>query len=101
MIEHRLIEKMLNIASREMDFIKKGKKADPVLIATIVDFFRTYADRTHHGKEEDILFQALERKNMSQDDQRTKKELVDEHIRARKEVKELLEANGRYVAGDP
>ena len=101
MMEHRLIEKMINIASKEVDIIKEDRIIDPAFIATEVDFFRTYADRTHHGKEEDILFQALERKNMSRDDQRTKQELVDEHVRARKEVKELLEANDRYAAGDP
>ena len=34
-------------------------EVDPVFIDTAVDFIRTYADRCHHGKEEDLLFKAL------------------------------------------
>ena len=36
---------------------------DPVFIDTAVDFIHTYADRCHHGKEEDILFKALAAKD--------------------------------------
>jgi len=31
-----------------------------------VDFFRTYADSTHHGKEEDILYRDLIKKAYTQ-----------------------------------
>ncbi|MBN1695950.1 MAG: hemerythrin domain-containing protein [Spirochaetales bacterium] len=100
MIEHRLIEKMLVLAGRELDIIKKEKKVDPVFIATMVDFIRTYADRTHHGKEEDILFKALENKHMNDDDNRMMRELIDEHIRARTVVGDLVDANGSYMRGE-
>ena len=65
MIEHRLIEKMLKIIEKEIGNIRKSNKVDPVFIDTAVDFIRIYADRTHHGKEEDILFKALEKKIMN------------------------------------
>jgi len=64
MIEHRLIEKMLHITSKELALIKKNKKVNSIFIDTFVDFIRIYADRTHHGKEEDILFTALGYKDM-------------------------------------
>jgi hypothetical protein len=56
MIEHRLIERMIGIIKRILSQIEKEEKIDPVFVDTTVDFIRTYADRTHHGKEEDILF---------------------------------------------
>src|SRR4030042_6706581 len=100
MIEHRLIEKMLRIASKELDVIKKDRKVDPVFIDTIVDFIRTYADRTHHGKEEDILFRELEKKKLKNNHRKAMHELVDEHIAARKVVKELVETTTKYSDGD-
>jgi hemerythrin-like domain-containing protein len=100
MIEHRLIEKMLNVTGKELDKIKKERKADPVFIDTIVDFIRTYADRTHHGKEEDILFKELEKKKMNAGDSNMMQELIEEHRIARKAVKELVEANNKYANGD-
>jgi hemerythrin-like domain-containing protein len=99
MIEHRLIERMLKITRKELDIIKKDRKVNPFFIETIVDFIRTYADRTHHGKEEDILFRELEKKDIKGDDKKRMKELVDEHVAARKVVKELVEANNRYMSG--
>lgn len=100
MIEHRLIEKMLKITAQKLEIIKKDRVIDPVFIDTIVDFIRTYADRTHHGKEEDILFKELERKNLKTNDKKGMQELIDEHILARKVVKELVEATDSYVKGD-
>jgi hemerythrin-like domain-containing protein len=100
MIEHRLIEKMFRIAQQELDAIEGGRDVNPVFIDTMVDFIRTYADRTHHGKEEDILFRELEKKDLDEKNARLMRELVDEHIHARKVVGELMEAKERYVNGE-
>ena len=100
MIEHRLIEKMLKIACSELDLIKKNKKVNPVFIDTIVDFIRIYADRTHHGKEEDILFKSLENKPLTGEDKKMMQDLINEHIHSRKVVGELVEAKNSYVKGD-
>jgi len=100
MIEHRLIEKMLIIANKELENIKKNKTVDPVFIDTLVDFIRTYADRTHHGKEEDILFKELENKYLNDKDKKGMRELIDEHISARNIVKELVESKIKYIEGD-
>ena len=100
MIEHRLIEKMLDIVKKELDVIEKTKSVNPVFIDTVVDFIKIYADRTHHGKEEDILFRELEKKKMNAGDKKMMRDLVEEHITARKVVGELVEANRRYAGGD-
>jgi len=100
MWEHRLIEKMARLFYDEITMIQEQNKVNTVFIASAVDFFRTYADRTHHGKEEDILFRDLATKNLLPEHERIMKELIEEHIFARKAVGRLLEANKKYLEGD-
>ena len=59
MIEHRLIERMIELMRLERESMSKHAKADTHFIEHAVDFIRTYADKCHHGKEEDILFRQL------------------------------------------
>jgi hemerythrin-like domain-containing protein len=100
MIEHRLIERMIELLGKRSTEAMERKEIDPVYIDTAVDFIRTYADRIHHGKEEDILFRDLAAKDLSADDDRIMQVLVDEHVYARNKVGELVEANERYRSGD-
>jgi hemerythrin-like domain-containing protein len=100
MIEHRLIEKMLAVLSGEARRIESGGIVDPLFIDAAVDFVRTYADRTHHGKEEDILFKRLEGKKLKIVDSVMMSELVDEHRQAREKVKALVNAKERFLKGD-
>ena len=99
MHEHRLIERMIKIIGRKRDDISKKKSIDTVFIDTAVDFIRTYADKTHHGKEEDILFRDLAKKRMSVDHARIMQELIDEHVFARKMTGELVAAKEGYLKG--
>ena len=100
MIEHRLIEQMFRSVELEIRNIRTQGVANPVFIDTMVDFVRTYADRTHHGKEEDILFVRLAAKQMSAEDQQAMEDLIEEHKFARKTVRELIEAKEAYLRGD-
>jgi hemerythrin-like domain-containing protein len=100
MIEHRLIERMISIIKAALIQIESTQEVDPVLVDTAVDFIRTYADRTHHGKEEDILFRDLSKRDLSADDQRVMQELIDEHAFGRQTTQALVEANTRYRNGD-
>lgn len=100
MWEHRLIEKMLRLFDGEIIKINENKKVDTVFIDTAVDFIRTYADRTHHGKEEDILFRDLAKKKLSQEHARIVNELIEEHKYARKTVGKLVAAKERYLTGE-
>jgi hemerythrin-like domain-containing protein len=101
MREHRLIERMLGLMDRELERIMSGQGADPVLIETAVDFFRTYADRTHHGKEEEIYFRDLAKKDISDEHRTTMNDLIEEHSYARGEVRALLASNQRHASGEP
>jgi hemerythrin-like domain-containing protein len=100
MIEHRLIERVIELLGKRSGEAMKRGQVDPVFIDIAVDFIRTYADRTHHGKEEDILFKDLAAKDLSAEDSRVMQELIDEHVCARNTVRELVEANERYRRGD-
>ncbi|MBN1899677.1 MAG: hemerythrin domain-containing protein [Spirochaetes bacterium] len=100
MIEHRLIEKVIGLLTEEDKIITRDKKVNPMFIDMAVDFIRTYADRTHHGKEEDILFKTLSRKKMDPRDSKMMQDLIDEHKFARKTVAELVKAKEQYISGD-
>lgn len=100
MIEHRLIERMLVVIRNVVSEIISKKKVDPVFVDKIVDFIRVYADRTHHGKEEDILFRKLKNKKLAEKDQQVIEELIEEHIFGRKTTRAIVEANTRYRNGD-
>jgi hemerythrin-like domain-containing protein len=100
MAEHRLIEEMLSVVRGRVAEMEQRGEADPVFIDTVVDFIRMYADRTHHGKEEDILFRELAGKNMDGKNARLMRELLDEHLFGRQITGELVAAKERYQAGD-
>ena len=100
MIEHRLIERMLSIIENAALKIEAKHMVDPVFVDTAVDFIHMYADRTHHGKEEDILFRKLKNKPLSDEDRRVMKELIEEHVFGRLTTKSLVAANTRYRNGD-
>jgi hemerythrin-like domain-containing protein len=100
MIEHRLIERMLSVIKGALAKIESTHKVDPVFVDIAVDFIRIYADRTHHGKEEDILFRDLNKKPLSGADRRVMNELTGDHIFGRQTTKALVAANTRYRNGD-
>ena len=100
MTEHRVIERMLAVLARELDSIDARGHADSVLIDTATDFIRTYADRCHHGKEEDILFRRLADKDLDEPLAEEMASLIEDHVRGRLITGHLGEANRRYAAGD-
>ncbi len=100
MKEHRLIEKMVGLIDKKMGQFSKDKKADVEFIKTAVDFMSTYADKCHHGKEEDILFSRLKDKDISSEHQQTMDKLLEDHKRARELVKALTLAAQKYKEGD-
>ncbi len=108
MIEHRLIERMLNQMQREFQRIKDNIAVDaafafvdPVFIDTAVDFIHTYADRCHHGKEEDLLFKALAAKDLSPEHRQTMADLIKEHAWARETTAGLVKAKAGYLLEQP
>jgi hemerythrin-like domain-containing protein len=104
MIEHRLIERLIALMGQELQRIKDNVAVepefafvDPVFLDTAVDFLRTYADRCHHGKEEDLLFVALAKKDLSPEHRQAMEELIEDHVWARRTTASLVEAKNDYL----
>jgi hemerythrin-like domain-containing protein len=108
MIEHRLIERMLHLMEQEFARIKANIDVDPefafvdpIFIDTAVDFIHTYADRCHHGKEEDLLFAALAAKDLAPEHRQMMEELVKDHAWARETTANLVKAKEGYLLEAP
>lgn len=100
MHEHRIIERMLAVLAKDLLSIRTLHQAEPTRIDVAVDFIRTYADRCHHGKEEDILFARLADKDLDSDLAQAMAELIEDHAYGRAVTHRLAEANARYGAGE-
>ena len=64
MTEHRAIERMLAVLDAAAGRIEAGEKVRAGLFREAVDFVRNFADRCHHGKEEENLFPRLEQRGV-------------------------------------
>ncbi|HBG27941.1 MAG: hypothetical protein A2Y10_18290 [Planctomycetes bacterium GWF2_41_51] len=99
MTEHRLIERMIVIIQKEIAEIERGRQIDKFTINPIIDFMRFYADQTHHGKEENILFRQLAKKEMTEEDSKLMAELIDEHKFARTATEDIINAEEKFFKG--
>ncbi len=62
--EHQVILSVLSCLETALADCQAQGKADSESFPRFVFFFRKFADHWHHGKEEDLLFPALERAGM-------------------------------------
>ena len=60
MIKYSFV-KMIAVIRKEIDRRENNGDINPEFIDTEVNFIRTYADKCHNGKEEDILFKGFKR----------------------------------------
>ena len=59
--EHEAIKSMLEVLERICDRLEAGERVEPEHLERAIDFIKEFADKCHHGKEEDLLFPALAR----------------------------------------
>jgi hemerythrin-like domain-containing protein len=100
MREHRLIEQIITPLNTELKHISHQNNAHPRFIYDAMFFFRTFADKYHHGKEEDILFFELSKKELDPEHLRIMNELKEEHSYARRAVSALIDATMKWSQGD-
>ena len=98
-VEHRLIEKVIADVRLRLHDVYVRKTIDPRYVDQVVDFFQTYADLCHHGKEENILFKSLMVKGPNEALAKTIDELDAQHAFMRAAIKQLVAANGAYRVG--
>ena len=100
MTEHRLIMRMVALIREQGRRVEETNQVDVLFVDTALDFIRIYADRTHHGKEEAILFRDAAKKKLAADHRQLLDELLEDHDFGRKTVRAIDEEKGKYVAGD-
>lgn len=83
--EHRAIKLMLEIMAKEIE------KED---IPSIIEFISVFADKCHHGKEEDLLFPAMIEAGVPKEDGPISV-MLDEHNLGRSYVKAMKEAKNQ------
>lgn len=89
MWEHRNIERAIKLVEKGLEKIRETGKIDQKFLHMVTDFFHIYADRTHHGKEEDILFKTLRAKSLSREHERIMDELIRDHVKGRELIGKL------------
>lgn len=67
MNEHRIIEQVLACLEKEALNCDLKNRLEVDAAEKMIAFFKTFADKCHHGKEEDRLFPLLEARGLSPD----------------------------------
>lgn len=70
--EHKLILRMIALLERNAARTGEGGYRNWQFYLDGVDFIRNYADRFHHAKEEDVLFEALVKNGMPRETARSR-----------------------------
>jgi hemerythrin-like domain-containing protein len=96
--EHRVIEQVLACLERIAADCQAAGRLDGISAEQAVDFFRNFADRCHHGKEEAHLFPAMEAKGFPRDGGPTGV-MLHEHDQGRAYVRGMAQAIVGAAAG--
>lgn len=89
--EHDAILKMLDAAEEAARRIDSGGPLRRETLSGLTEFFRLFADKCHHGKEEDLLFPLLESRGMIRAGGPTGV-MLHEHEEGRALVRQMAEA---------
>ncbi len=98
--EHRAIERILTVLETAVRRLEDGQNVSPRLIRDAISFIQNFADKCHHGKEEDILFTAMEQKGFPRNFGPLAVMLF-EHDEGRAHVQGMLAAVKALDAGKP
>lgn len=98
--EHKLILRMIALLERNAPRTAVGTYSNWQFYLDGVDFIRNFADRFHHAKEEDVLFEALVTNGMPRQNSPIAAMLM-EHDQGRAYVKAVETAAGQALSGTP
>jgi len=97
--EHEAVRLTLKILNRiRLEIEETGRVAEPAHLEQLFDFFSVFVDKCHHGKEEDLLFPALEALGVSRQGGPIGV-MLNEHQQGREHVVRMREALAHYMAG--
>ena len=98
MDEHRNIERVLDCLEQMTVLADTSGHLDGAGAREALAFFRGYADRCHHGKEEDLLFPMMEKRGLPANGGPTGV-MRDEHETGRAHIRAMDEAIDGAEAG--
>lgn len=94
--EHKNIYSLTEHLERICCDILEGAEVDTKEFRECIDFIRNYADKYHHGKEEQILFRYMLEQGNAAAEKLVRNGMLVEHDLARYHVRELDEALADY-----
>ncbi len=89
--EHEAITLGLKILTRMDERVSAEQVTDIQDLSALTDFLKAFADTCHHGKEEGILFPAMQAKNLAQT-QAPIARMLDEHAQGRRHLADMQAA---------
>jgi hemerythrin-like domain-containing protein len=93
--EHDAILRMISATEEVARRLEQGERVRPEILDNLLEFFRLFADRCHHGKEEDLLFPLLESKGLPRQGGPIGV-MLHEHDEGRAFIKQMAEAAEAY-----
>ncbi len=97
--EHEAIISMLDATEVVARNISSGKVPSAETLHGLLEFFKVFADRCHHGKEEDLLFPLLESKGLPRSSGPIGV-MLSEHEQGRELIRQMTEAARQFSTGD-
>lgn len=97
--EHEVILRIIAVLNASVEKLQAGQEVSPEVFQQAIDFIRTFADRCHHGKEQDLLFPALERRGFPRESGPIGVMLY-EHDQGRAFVRQMAEAMEAWARGE-
>jgi len=97
--EHEGIKVMLTVLEHLAGEMRAGRAVNITHLEQIVDFLRTFADRCHHGKEEEHLFPAFNAAGLPSEGGPVGV-MLQEHTLGRGHIRGMVEALERLQAGE-
>jgi hemerythrin-like domain-containing protein len=97
--EHDSIKEMLKVIEKVSQKLEAGEEVNPDHLDSIINFIRIFADKCHHGKEEDLLFSAMEEVGISKESGPIGV-MLSEHELGRKYVKGMDDGVVSYKKGE-
>src|SRR5512143_579351 len=97
--EHRFIAKVVSAAGLLADKLEAGQSIEAQVFQNVVEFMRLYADKCHHGKEEDLMFPLLAQRGVPMRGCPVEA-LMHEHVMGRALVQGLADAAEAWQKGD-
>lgn len=99
MQEHRVIEQVLDCLETIAQRVETGDEIDVDSVYQACDFFCNFADRWHHGKEENCLFPLMEENGFSREQGPTGV-MLHEHEEGRRRIRGISAAVEAAAKGE-